>query len=114
MFTRGDEQRAVKALSFTQAHIYLLYQQSGISLQIILGNDQEWSMVLQLAKTHQWTALKDFVSNKPLIKNRSGVSFNSLVLDCTSSTLIMITVQDYCHVYEALAAAKCRYFWYNP
>ena len=64
----GDEQRAIEALSFTQAHIYLLYQRSGISLQIILGNDQEWSMVLQLAKTHQWTALKDFVSNKPLIK----------------------------------------------
>lgn len=68
MFTGGDEQRAVEALSFTQAHIYLLYQRSGISLQIILGNDQEWSMVLQLAKTHQWTALKEFVSNKPLIK----------------------------------------------
>ena len=26
----------------------------------------------------------------------------------------MITLQDYCHVYEALAAAKRRYFWYNP
>lgn len=42
MITRGEEQKAVEALSFTQAHLFLLYQQYTISIQTILGDEKEW------------------------------------------------------------------------
>lgn len=68
MITQGEEQKAVEALSFTQAHIYLLYQRYSISIQTILGDEKEWGQVLALAKTHQWAALREFVSDKPIPK----------------------------------------------
>ena len=55
MITRSDEQKAVEALSFTQAHIYFLYQQCSISIQSTLGDEKEWVQVLTLTKSHQWT-----------------------------------------------------------
>lgn len=41
MINRGEEQKAVEALSFTRAHIYLLNQQYTISIQTILGDEKE-------------------------------------------------------------------------
>ena len=77
MITRGEEQKAVEALSFTQAHIYLLYQRYTISIQTVLGDEKEWGQVLTLAKSHEWTALKEFVSDKLYIKK---VAFSTLEL----------------------------------
>ena len=68
MITRGDEQKAVEALSFTRAHFYLLYQRYSITLHAILGDEKEGTQVLALAKSHQWTSLKEFVSDKPIFK----------------------------------------------
>lgn len=79
MINRGGEQKAVEALSFTRTHIYLLNQQYTISIQTILGDEKEWSQVLALAKSHQWTALKEFVSEKPIFKK---VVFKTLELVC--------------------------------
>ena len=53
MITPGEEQKAVEALSFTQAHIYLLYQRYTISIQTILRDEKEWFQVLTLAKSHE-------------------------------------------------------------
>ena len=60
MITRGDEQKAVEALSFTRAHIYLLYERYSvdITLHFILVNNKEWTQVFVLAKSHQWNTLK--------------------------------------------------------
>lgn len=71
MINRGEEQKAVEALSFTRTHIHLLNQQYTISIQTIFGDEKEWSQVLALAKSHQWTALKEFVSEKPISKRWS-------------------------------------------
>ena len=67
MITTGDEQKAVEALSFTRAHIYLLYERDSvdITLHSVLVNDKEWTPVMVLAKSHQWNTLKEFVSDKP-------------------------------------------------
>lgn len=58
MITRGDEQKAVEALSFTQARIYLLYDGYSRSMNINvwtpMGIDKEWTQVLVLATSHQY------------------------------------------------------------
>ena len=93
MFTRGDEQRAVEAPSFTQAHIYLLHHRYSmpctISIQTILGDEEEWTEVLTLAKSHQWTALKTFVLDKPVLKK---VVFT--ILELASPRLYQVCFQD--------------------
>lgn len=89
MITRGEEQKAVEALSFTQARLFLLYQQYTLSIQTILGDEKEWGQVLILAKSHQWTALKEFVSDKPVLKK---IVFKTLEL--VSPRLYRVYFQD--------------------
>lgn len=79
MITRGEEQKPVEALSFTQAHIYFLYQRCSLSIQSTLRDEKQYVQVLTLAKSHQWTALKEFVSDKPILKK---VVFRTLEVVC--------------------------------
>ena len=79
MITRGEEQKAVEALSFTQAHIYFLYQRCSISIQSTLGDEKEWVQVLTLATSHRWTALKELVLDKRILKK---VVFRTLEVVC--------------------------------
>ena len=65
MLKRGDEQRVIEGLAFTQAHIYLLYQKY-CHCHWPLGTFQDRVEIMALARSHQWSALNIFLSSQSL------------------------------------------------
>ena len=100
MITRGDEQKAVEALSFTQARIYLLYDRYSRSMNsnvwTLMGIDKEWTQVLVLATSHQYPFKRACVG-KPVLKQWSLESLNHSLHICIESTFKMITRTDAVH-----------------
>ena len=69
---------------------------------------------MTLAKSHQWTALKTFVLNKPVLKK---VVFETLEL--VSPRLYQVCFQDdhskdFCQAYDVLVSAEVLYFCQHP